>query len=140
MLDSIINSMEMSMSQLWKTVSDREVWCGAVREVSKSQACDLTTESNNKASGMLLDQTHYSIQRSFHPGSSFHWYLLLISHRCLISSTHKSAGILCYPGSVLDWKMQLLFSLFSLGASHSKCLPPLQGPQPPAGHSERLVP
>ena len=37
LLDGIINSMKMSLSQLWKTVKDREVWCGAVHEVSKSQ-------------------------------------------------------------------------------------------------------
>ena len=34
-LDSTTNSMDMSLSKLWKTVKDREVWYGAVHEVAK---------------------------------------------------------------------------------------------------------
>ena len=37
-LDSIIDSMDMSLSQLREIVKDREVWHAAVHGVAKSQA------------------------------------------------------------------------------------------------------
>ena len=51
-LDSTTDSVNMSLSKVWETVKDREVWHAAVHGVTES---DTTWQLNNKNKHIVLN-------------------------------------------------------------------------------------
>ena len=62
-LDGIINSMDLSLSELWKMVMDREAWRAAIHEVTKSWT-RLSELRRNKKSQYIMNNAINEIKKT----------------------------------------------------------------------------
>ena len=108
-LDNIINSVDMSLSKLWKTVKDREAWHAAAHEVAKSQTW-LTDWTFQR---LFYSNDHSDPKPLFAESNSCFWVLIFIDLLASLNTVEMLYEMLLF-GFFLDG----VFLLHFLYCSH----------------------